>query len=178
MPIAIVVSGFPAGGKSTVAKRIAAELDWPLFDKDEFLENLFEDQCPVSLHDRRRLSILSDVEFEKAARKANRAVLVSHWRPVSGPNNTGTPVDFVTDHFGRVIEVHCVCSVETAVSRFRARVRHQGHMDAVKSYDDVKKQIQVLERGYPLGIGIQLSLVTSGKVSYDKLLDRIRSELA
>ncbi len=175
---AIVVTGLPAGGKTTVAKRLARELDWPLLDKDNFLEELFANNRGVkSLEDRRKLSNSSNVAFQTAATKLSEVVLVSHWRPKVGPQNTGTAPDFVEDHFDKIIEVHCICSPKTAVARFRSRNRHPGHMDELKSYEDIEKQIQSLANGYPLGIGRQLSIKTEGQVDYSELLAILRSEI-
>ncbi len=175
--IAIIVTGLPAGGKTTVTKRIAAELDWTLLDKDNFLEDFYTDIGVASLDNRRRLSKLSNVAFQTAATKLNQAVLVSHWRPVSGPQNTGTVPDFVEEHFNKVIEVHCSCNPETAVARFRSRTRHPGHLDKLRSRKDIQKQIQSMSNGYPLGIGQQLSVSTEGHVNYPELFAKLRTEI-
>ena len=175
--IAIIVTGLPAGGKTTVAIRLAAELDWTLLDKDSFLEDLYNDIVVASLDNRRRLSKLSNVAFQTAATKLNKAVLVSHWRPVSGQQNTGTTPNFVEDHFSKIIEVHCKCKPETAVARFRSRKRHPGHMDKLKSHEDIQKQIQSLSNGYPLGIGQQLSVSTEGLVNYPELFAKLRTKI-
>lgn len=175
--IAIIVTGLPAGGKTTVAKRLAAALDWTLLDKDNFLEELYTDIGVASLDNRRKLSKLSDVAFQAAATKLNKAVLVSHWRPVSGPQNTGTTPNFIEDHFSKIIEVHCSCKPETAVARFRSRTRHPGHLDKLRSHEDIQKQIQSLSNGYPLGIGQQLSISTEGQADYHELLTKLRTEI-
>jgi len=175
--VAIVITGLPAGGKTTVAKRIAVGLNWPLLDKDDFLENLFASASVESFDDRRRLSKLSDEAFQAAAKMHSNAVLVSHWRPIVGRKNTGTDPDFVNEHFDKIIEVHCVCSVETAAKRFRTRIRHHGHMDKRKSEEDVKRQIQLLSKGYPLGIGFPISVETENPVDYARLLSQIKSEI-
>lgn len=174
---AIVVTGLPAGGKTTVAKHLATELNWPFLDKDDFLEKLYASEGVGSLDDRRRLSKLSNDAFQAAAISRNKVVLVSHWRPVAGPQNTGTAPEFVEAHFEKVIEVHCICSPQAAVDRFRSRTRHPGHMDKSRSYRDVEKQIQSMSHGYPLGIGFQLSIETEGNVDYRELLIKLRSEL-
>ena len=171
---AVVVTGLPAGGKTTVAKHIAAEIGWPLLDKDSFLEELFTIKEVSSFDDRRRLSRLSDDAFRRAAANLNEAVLVSHWRPSIGPQDTGTPPEFITENLDRIVEVHCVCSIETCVARFQSRVRHPGHRDKVKSCADIEEQIRSLEDGYPLGIGLQLSIVTEGQIDYRDLLNELR----
>lgn len=171
---AIVVTGLPTGGKTTVAKRIAAGLNWPLLDKDVFLERLFAHESVTSLDDRRRLSRLSDKAFRDAISTVDAAVLVSHWRPVVGPQDTGTPPEFIIENFDKIVEVHCICSVETAATRFRKRTRHSGHMDKLKSREDITKQIQALSHGYPLGLGDLLSIETEGQSSFNKLLTQIK----
>ena len=81
---AVIVTGLPASGKSTIARALATALGWPLLDKDVFLEALF-DAHPVRLpDDRRHLSRAADAAFRQAAEALDRAILVSHWRPRQG----------------------------------------------------------------------------------------------
>ena len=129
---AIFVTGLPGSGKSTLGRRLAAELGWPILDKDDFLEALFDSQGLGDEQWRRRLSIEADKQFEITALEQSNTVLVSHWRP-SGRTDTGTPVDWVNRHFQNTVEVYCECDPELATRRFVSRTRHPGHLDTTKS---------------------------------------------
>ena len=177
-PVAIVVTGLPASGKSTIARRLAADLDWPMFDKDDFLEALFDRHPVNSLDDRRRLSRQSDDVFRQAACGAKSAVLVSHWQPANGVENTGTPTDFLKQAFGRIVEVHCACTVETALQRFTARERHPSHMDAERGEDAIRHQFEALAPGYPLGLGALISVDTDVMLDMAPLISRVREDVS
>ena len=41
-PVAIVISGLPASGKTTLGMAVAKSLSIPYLDKDHFLERLYE----------------------------------------------------------------------------------------------------------------------------------------
>ncbi|MEM7799841.1 MAG: AAA family ATPase [Chloroflexota bacterium] len=65
--VCIVVTGLPASGKSTFGKRVAAELELPLLDKDDFLEQLYKEKGVGDRSWRQMLSRESDERFKHAA---------------------------------------------------------------------------------------------------------------
>jgi len=158
--VAILVTGLPASGKTTLAHIVGQHLNWPVLDKDVFLETLYAQNVVASMALRRTLSQQADIAFQRAALNLRQAVLVSHWRPRHGPANTGTPTDWVPDHFDWVIEVHCACPLETCITRFRTRTRHPGHLDATRTEADVRLKMQSLTKGYPLGRDAFLARLT------------------
>jgi len=174
---AIVVTGLPASGKTTVARKLARQLDYPLLDKDDFLEVQYEKQFPQTRDERRQLSKISDMLFQQSALNLDTAVLVSHWRPSCGPQNTGTPTDWLQDVFGQVVEVHCQCSPETATIRFLARTRHPGHRDQDRDPADLAASLVQLSNGYPLGLGPVLTINTEVEIELLSLAKRISFEL-
>ncbi len=118
----IIVSGLPASGKTTLARAIASELRWPLFDKDDVLEALFDSLGVGDADWRSRLSRASDAVIAVAAGHAPNAVLVSFWRQA-------TARQFVSGLSGQVLELHCLCDPAVAYERFSRRHRHPGHLD-------------------------------------------------
>ena len=174
---AIVVTGLPASGKTTVARKLARQLDYPLLDKDDFLEVQYEKQFPQTRDERRQLSKISDMLFQQSALNLDTAVLVSHWRPSCGPQNTGTPTDWLQDVFGQVVEVHCQCSPETATIRFLARTRHPGHRDQDRDPADLAASLVQLSTGYPLNIGLLLPIDPETEFDLSDLADRVAVEL-
>ena len=126
----IVVSGLPASGKSTVAKALASSLELPLFDKDTFLEALFEITPVKDAQMRKDLSLRADGEFQDHATRSGSAVLASWWRHPRSSVNSGTPTEWLVDLPGTHVEIHCICSPSVAAERFLCRKRHPGHLDS------------------------------------------------
>ncbi|MGB3315402.1 MAG: AAA family ATPase [Albidovulum sp.] len=147
---AVIVTGLPASGKSTLARALGRALQWPVLDKDDFLEDLFALHDTVTPEKRRSLSREADEAFRVAAKGFEQVILVSHWRPRTGPDGTGTATGWLDTAFDRVIEVHCDCPPERAARQFRNRRRHPGHLDHLKSYDDITRQMAELSNGFPL----------------------------
>lgn len=126
----IVLSGLPASGKSTLARKIAAALKLPCIDKDDFLERLFMTHTVSESAHRRSLSRLADVELMESASGSSGAVVVSWWKHPESNTDSGTPVEWLDGLPGPMVEVHCLCTPEVAADRFLARKRHPGHLDS------------------------------------------------
>ena len=130
VPQVVALTGLPASGKSTLAKLLATSLGYPLFDKDQFLEVLFERQRSSGVATRASLSREADIAFEAEARKATSAVVASWWRHPKSSHESGTPPWWLHAPVHQVVEVHCECTPEEATRRFMGRTRHAGHDDA------------------------------------------------
>lgn len=167
---AIIVTGLPASGKSSVARVLAASLNLALFDKDDFLERLYETNDVTDWDIRKRLSRRSDLDFQTAATLVNTAVLVSHWRPRNGSAESGTPTNWLSDSFDNLVEVFCDCPVQIATQRFLARERHPGHMDAQRDPIHLAGKMLSMSRGYPLGLGPVVQVNTKAEVNIGHLL--------
>ena len=175
---ALVLTGLPASGKSTCGRALAAALDWPCFDKDDFLEALYGETLPSTREERRLLSRQSDRLFRDAATGARHAVLVSHWASPRGPEGTGTDSSWIDAHFARVIEVHCACSPETAAHRFIARRRHPGHLDHQRPPAQVIAWMQALAPAYPLACWPLITIDAQTAPDLDALFPAVRVLLA
>lgn len=130
VPHVVALTGLPASGKSTLGRLLAASLGYPFFDKDPFLEVLFEHRQASSLATRTSLSREADIAFEAEARKATSAVVASWWRHPESNLESGTPPWWLHAPVNQVVEVHCECTPEEATRRFLGRTRHAGHDDA------------------------------------------------
>ena len=125
----VVVSGLPASGKTTIAAALAQYLGLCHFDKDTFLEALFEISELSSAEMRSSFSRQADFQFQRAASLEKAAVLSSWWRHPLSHLESGTPIDWLWTSERTIVEVHCNCSLDVAANRFLIRQRHPGHLD-------------------------------------------------
>ncbi len=169
----VVVSGLPASGKSTVAKALAAGLELPLFDKDAFLEALFETTSVPNAKVRRELSLRADSEFQEQARRAGSAVLASWWKHPRSPVNSGTPTEWLAGLPGTHVEVHCGCSPAAAAQRFVSRKRHPGHVDGRWSNPELLASFKEQASFGPLGFGRLIEVETESTLELTALLRRV-----
>jgi len=174
---AIIVTGLPASGKSTVARQIASALSWEILDKDDFLENLYEVHGVTSWDERKKLSRDSDLLFQQNAERAKSPVLVSHWRPTSGSDDSGTPTNWLERNFEKIVEVNCHCNPQIATRRFLERQRHPGHLDQERDPSELAEHMQKLSVAYPLNIGITVEANTENTIDFTILIEQIRHHL-
>ena len=121
----VLVPGWPAAGKSTLARALAAELGLPWLAKDEIKEALMEGLgYPPTVAGSRRLGRAAVLAMLRVAQRCPGAVLDSTWFEYADPLVRQLP--------GRCVEVICTVPVEEARARYQARAgqRHAGHLDA------------------------------------------------
>lgn len=121
----VLVAGWPAAGKSTLARALAAELGLPLLAKDEIKEALMDGLgYPPTVAESRRLGRAAALAMLRVAQRCPGAVLDSTWFEYADPLVRQLP--------GRCVEVICTVPVQVARARYQARAgqRHAGHLDA------------------------------------------------
>ena len=173
----VVVSGLPGSGKTTLARRLAPGVSLPLIDKDDILDRLFESKGVGNAAWRRTLSRESDLILQHEATNSNGAILASFWHLPGMPSDSGTPIDWLDTPSHRVVNVHCVCDLELAASRFVQRPRHPGHLDGESSYADVLVSLRNLAQLPPLAIGRRIDVDTSQEPNLTDVVRAIRGEL-
>jgi predicted kinase len=180
-PLLIIITGLPCSGKTTLGKRLAADLRLPYFYKDGIKELLFE---RLGWQDRawsRLLSLASyDVLFQvmEAQLQAGRSSIVE--------SNFNAAVD--TPKFLALFEGHpftpfqlvCRAPGEVLLQRYQRRAelaeRHPGHLDRL-ILDELRE---------PLLTGLYIPLELPGQwvevdttdfhtIDYASLLERLRS---
>ena len=172
--LAIVVSGLPASGKTTLGMAVSKSLSIPYLDKDHFLERLYEKEGVGSLSWRKHLSRKSDDAFQHEAQGLNSAVLVSHWRPRGGSDESGTPTAWLGETYRSIVELYCSCPPEISAARFFSRRRHPGHLDVSRDQDQHVRWLRELAAGYPLGIGIPIEVNTEEQSNLLDLIARVK----
>lgn len=142
-------------------------------DKDDFLERLYDDQDISGWNARKLLSRKSDKHFQSAAEQADKAVLVSHWRPNNAFTKSGTPSEWMPKAFENIVEMYCECSSTIATQRFLARQRHPGHLDDQRDPEQLAQQIRSFSAGYPLRLGPVIRVNTESKVDIKNVLAQL-----
>jgi hypothetical protein len=170
----VVVSGLPGSGKSVLARRLGPLLNLPVIDKDDILERLFETKGVGDAAWRRTLSRESDLLFRRQAEGSNGAILVSFWRLGGMSSTSGTPTDWLFGLPGQIVNVHCECPPELAVTRFAERKRHPGHLDDARSGEQLLAAFRAIACLPRLAIRRTVHVDTSVELDYLDLLARIR----
>ncbi len=173
----IIVSGLPASGKSWLAQQVSRSIGFRLFDKDDFLEELFKKKGIGDSEHRWSLSREADLLFQSAALASDSAVLASWWKHPLSLEQSGTPMDWLIPLGSRSIEIYCKCDATVAVRRFMNRDRHPGHLDDLRSYDVLLESFKAQDFG-PLDIGRVLQVSTEVEVEIRPLIARVNEGLA
>lgn len=171
----VVISGLPASGKSTVGAALERSLRLPLFDKDSYLEALFESEGTSDITRRREFSKRADMQFQRAAEAKRTGILVSWWKHPASSIDSGTPAQWVAHSGLFAIEVHCVCSPEIATSRFLTRVRHPGHNDSRWSRDSLLAMLQQQQTLGPLFPSANITVNTEHTLDAEQLANQVRA---
>lgn len=161
----MLVAGWPAAGKSTLARALAAQLRLPLLAKDEIKEALMDGLGrPETVAESQRLGRAAVLAMLRVASHCPGAVVDSTWFSYALPLARALP--------GRLVEVHCIVPVELARARYRARAeqRHAGHLDEARTEDELwGLPIR------PLRLGRVIRVDTSGEVDIVGLASRLAS---
>jgi predicted kinase len=123
-----IILGSPASGKTTLARRLAAEFGIPCLCKDDVKEALFES---LGTGDRGWSRALSRASFAAliAVAAAQRAAGVScivegNFRPEHAPALLSAAAPGAG-----VLQIRCRAEPDELARRFAARERHPGHLD-------------------------------------------------
>jgi shikimate kinase len=171
----LILTGIPASGKSTVGRALADELGLEMLDKDQILEDLFNEKGIGDVHWRTILSRTADEILRERAARSDSSIIVSWWRHPGSTIVSGTAIEWLSNLPGVLIEIHCICDPAIAVERFKSRIRHRGHLDQFKSSADLLAAFQQQAALGPLRIGHLIEVNTDAAVELADVLFRINS---
>jgi len=124
-----IILGSPASGKTTLARRLAADLGLPCLCKDDIKEALFD---VLGSKDREWSRLLSDASFAALARLAlsmlaagRSRIAEGNWRAAHARLLRG----ILTGQGARAAQIWCCAEPQEIVRRFTLRRRHAGHLD-------------------------------------------------
>lgn len=165
----VIISGPPASGKTTIARPLAAELDFALIAKDQIKEILHDALGrEAELTWSRQLGAASMELLWALGAQAPYVVLEANFwtgdeRARAGLGSLGaTPV-----------EVHCACPVEECMRRYAARMpgRHPAHVDGHAA----RNAHEVFDRcAQPFGLGPVITADTTRPVAIGALAVQVR----
>jgi predicted kinase len=178
-PTLVIIQGAPAAGKSTLRKKLAADLDIPCLSKDEIKEFLFENLE------------LSDRQFSRTQGKASSVMLSSfaHAMLTDGQSvliESAFYSEFAKPELkkigestnAKIIEFFCHVDENIRKDRFKNRAkdgsRHPGHMD------DATGELIDPSTYSVLSIGEVIDVDTTNNISdtqYNHILATVRQYL-
>jgi predicted kinase len=161
----VLVGGWPASGKTTLARALASELDVAYLSKDGVKEALMDALgAPTSVQESRRLGRAAVIAVLTVARGCPAAVIDSTWFPYVAP--------MVDDLGGPFVEIRCEVGLDVARERFRSRRRDLRHLDEQRTENELWG-----DPVHPLGVGALVRVDTNRAVDVSALAARVRETM-
>lgn len=134
MPVLLIVNGYAASGKTTLARALSRELRWPLVAKDEFKELLFDRLGPTDHKESKQLGAAAiDVMFSVARELLLAGTSVIIESPLLPRYDNSRLRALERDADFRTVQVVLTGDPEVLFERYRTRAergeRHPGHFD-------------------------------------------------
>jgi glucokinase len=136
-PDLTIILGSPASGKTTLARRLSADLSLPCLCKDDIKEALLESLGAGDRDWSRRLSDASFAALRRLARTqlatGNSCIVEGNWRET----HAAALRSMLTACGARMAQICCRADSQEIVRRFTSRTRHAGHLDAELARDEL-----------------------------------------
>lgn len=182
-PLLLVITGKPATGKTTLGRRLAADLGLPFFSKDEMKETLFDSLGAADRAWSRRLGIASF-----ALLRTVTAALLGAGQSLAVEANFLAAYDapfyqsLVARSGARVAQVWLTATPEMIVERFERRAaseeRHPGHVELANMAEFRVALLTREDAPLPLtGALFRVETSDFDRVDYIALLDGVRQAI-
>jgi predicted kinase len=165
----VLMSGYPASGKSTLARALAGHFGFALISKDDLLDAMYRaagggpDDPALSL----RTGQAAWAAFWHLSRQCPQAVLDSNIKPMGAYEMAR-----VAEIDGSVVEVHCRCPLEIAQTRYAERAKLDRPAQRAKVLDgDLATRY-----GMPIGRGRLVVVDTSRPVDVEAVARQVAEE--
>ncbi len=133
----MIILGSPASGKTTLARRLSADLSLPCLCKDDIKEALFDDLGTGDRDWSRRLSGASFAALTRLAHTqlatGNSCIVEGNWREPHAAALRSLPEACGA----RMAQICCRAEPREIVRRFTSRTRHAGHLDAELAHGEL-----------------------------------------
>ncbi len=165
----IVMSGYAASGKSTLARALADHFGFALISKDDLLDVMYQaagggpDDPALSL----RTGQAAWAAFWRLSRSCPRAVLDSNIKPTGDFERAR-----IAEIEGPIVEVHCRCPLEIAQARYIERAKLDRPAQRAKVLDTTLAQ----HYGMPIECGGLVVVDTSGPVDVEAVARQVAEE--
>lgn len=185
-PLLIIVNGFPGSGKTTLARRLAADIRLPVFSRDGIYETLYDAlECERNgsppLMGVASYTLLYYVVGSVLAAGQSLVVEGFFGRPEL---RSAEFLQLQRTHDFEPLQILCKADGDVLLERFLARVesveRHEGHRSSDREWIEENKERLLQGRLTPLALGgevIEVDTTTAGSFDYDDLLGRVRGVL-
>lgn len=177
MPKLIIVSGLPATGKSTLVKKLSADLRLPAFSKDEFKE-LFADTIGFVDHESTRS--FGKASFQALFLVARRCLEDDVSVIIEGnfilETETKDFILFLKKSNIPVYEILCHADGQTVVDRFFSRKRHPVHHTLTEAKNREYAETLRVGKAPSLEIGKLMEVDTTNpeSIPYRDILDFLK----
>lgn len=179
-PSIMIVTGYPCAGKTTIARRLAEAINYPLLTKDDVKERLFD---ALGCGDRAWSDQLSTATYSilfyvlESQVEAGQSVIVeANFRPQSHSDRFAR---LQRDHDVKLVQIHVSANADTIEQRLHRRTarknRHPGHLD-----DALEEELpdKISEGRYdPLEIESECIEVDTSDSSVETTLSRVLKQL-
>ncbi len=182
-PVLVIVNGFAATGKSSIAKQLAEELDFVFLSKDSIKESLFDS---LGSKDRGWSKVLGAASFRimytQVAELLAKDVSIVIETVFNNAVDTKQVQDLIDQYNCRSVQILCSCDGPALYKRFVQRSqlpeRHKGHCD-YENRDEFEKEL-LNGRSTPLSLRcplIEVETTDWGKVNIKAIIADISKVL-